>query len=163
MADWETVAAVATVATFAIGVWQLHLAVREYRHQFEHKFVERYWKLAEEQEMDHKYLRLSEDQFEVMRLGQIRWSTWAVWHEAIRDALTSNRALRELVTSDKTEFEWLRECCKESPHLSGLHCPAVFKPSKSTAYKGHRLKWSLGWLKAAAVGRFMGYTSRKSR
>lgn len=80
------IASLATAAGVFAAVVQLLLSRRQARAGFEHAFVSRYWDLDDERvaalESDsidqRRYLRLCEDEFESMRLGQISWRTWEV-------------------------------------------------------------------------------------
>lgn len=132
------IAAIATAAGVLAAVFQLLLSRRQARSSFEHEFVKRYWSIGDDalQEPSAKagdverqrYLRLCEDEFEVMRLGAISWRTWEVWHEAIRDGAAP-------YVGDLADFNWLSLCMQVGDHL-GCNCEGIFRSGEG-AHSGH--------------------------
>lgn len=123
------IAAIATAAGVLAAVFQLLLSRRQARASFEHEFVKRYWSIGDDSLRQptsegsdvyrQRYLRLCEDEFEVMRLGAISWRTWEVWHDAIRDGSASYS--RELAG-----FSGLSTCMRSGDH-SGCDCEGIFR------------------------------------
>jgi hypothetical protein len=137
-AMWTDVASAATALGVLAAVVQLVLSRRQARSTFEQEFVKRYWVITDDalQQADHdshvkeqRYLRLCEDEFEVMRLGSASWRTWEVWHEAIRDEAGKY--------PDRVDtHEWLSTCLGAEHNHQGSDCPGIFK-SGSGIYSGH--------------------------
>lgn len=105
---------------------------------FEQEFVKRYWVIADDglQQTEHagdieeqRYLRLCEDEFEVVRLGSISWRTWEVWHEAIRDEAVKY--------PDRIDaHDWLSTCLHTGQDHQGSDCPGIFR-SGAGIYSRH--------------------------
>lgn len=131
------IAALATALGVIAAVFQLLLSRRQARSSFEHEFVKRYWSICDDsvhgtspdtEVQRRRYLRLCEDEFEVMRLGSISWRTWEVWHEAIREGA-------QPPSDDLHEYEWLFICITYGQH-PGSSCPGIFR-SGSGLHSSH--------------------------
>lgn len=122
------------------AVYGLLLSRRQARATFEHQFVARYWELDDDRRHEpddqsrfwQRYLRLCEDEYEAMRLGQISWRTWEVWHDAIRDATVTQG---EVVTP---AHEWLSTCVRLADH-PGSNCDGIFDATANehSKHSGH--------------------------
>lgn len=123
-------AALATAVGVLAAVYQLLLSRRQAVSAFEHQFVQRYWDLEDQKAVPvgddapsrNRYLRLCEDEYEAMRLAQVSWRTWVVWHDAIREALG------EGASTVGKDYEWLRTCLNSHDH-SGAFCDGIFAPA----------------------------------
>lgn len=142
---------IATLVGIAAAVLTLSLQRRQARHQFEHTYVDRYWTIDDEALTSHddrcverlaRYLRLCEDEFDAMRLGQISWRTWNVWHDAFDDRI-SDTDVREYLRSHREEFTWIRTCADAEPHI-GTQCAAVLDIDPSAPHLGRRWRASMG-------------------
>lgn len=132
------IAALATAAAVIAAVFQLLLSRRQARASFEHEFVKRYWSICDDslqtptpQTADverQRYLRLCEDEFEVMRLGSVSWRTWEVWHEAIQEG---SRTYSDALNG----YDWLSTCMQAGEH-PGCNCPGIFR-SGSGVHSSH--------------------------
>ena len=164
------IASVATAAGVLAAVVQLLLSRKQTRASFEHEFVKRYWSISDDslqQPSTHagaverqRYLRLCEDEFEVMRLGAISWRTWEVWHEAIRDGVGAPSAEVE-------RFDWLLTCLRHHEHR-GSHCPAIFRSGAGTHSRHLSARWPTsigrGWfLLNSGLRRFVYIHGARSR
>lgn len=157
------IAAVATAAGVLAAVVQLFLSRRQARATFEHEFTRRYWAIGDDalQQPDthsgtverERYLRLCEDEFEVMRLGSISWRTWEVWHEAIRDGTAKYR-------DHLDDYEWLGTCM-EYPEHRGSDCLGIFRSGTGVHSQHISARWpsSLGrlWFVSAGALRRTAY------
>lgn len=122
VAEWVAIVGI------PIGVSQLWMSRRQGRASFEQTFVARYWQLNDDQLLGRvsshahasRYLRLCEDQFELMRLGQISWATWEIWHDGIRAELGRSG----VVPAD--EYALTSACWLGEHGHSGLECESVF-------------------------------------
>lgn len=140
------IASLATAVGVLAAVVQLLLSRRQARNAFEHLFVDRYWQIdddliqAPETQSQYwrRYLRLCEDEFESMRLGQISWRSWEVWHDSIRDREIGTRAALDL--ADSEQFEWLR-LCLDDPRHAGAECWGIFAPSRQDHSKHLSARW----------------------
>jgi len=122
-------ASVATAIAVFAAVIQLMLSRRQARSAFEQEFVKRFWVIGDDglqQQTPNagdiqreRYLRLCEDEFEVMRLGSISWRTWEVWHDGIRD-----RAAQYI--EHVNARDWLSTCLHAKDHR-GSDCPGIFR------------------------------------
>ncbi|WP_156391119.1 MULTISPECIES: hypothetical protein [unclassified Nocardioides] len=139
------IAAAATAVGVLAAVVQLLLSRRQARATFEHEFIKRYWAIGDDalqQPGTHagpverqRYLRLCEDEFEVMRLGSISWRTWEVWHEAIRAGAAPHR-------EHLAGHEWLSTCMARGDHR-GSDCHGIFR-SGTGQYSQHiSARWSI--------------------
>lgn len=146
----------ATAAGVFAAVVQLLLSRKQARATFEHEFIRRYWAIADDalqQPATHsgtvereRYLRLCEDEFEVMRLGSISWRTWEVWHEAIREGAAEY--------PDHLEgYDWLRICTEYGDH-PGSDCRGIFHSGTGAHSQHISARWpsSLGRLWFVATG-----------
>src|SRR4051794_7828143 len=95
----EQISGAATAIGVLAALYQLRLSRLQGRATFEQQFVHRYWTIEDDRLRDgterdainrQRYLRLCEDQFEHVRLGQVSKRTWAVWHSGIRPSLSSD-------------------------------------------------------------------------
>jgi hypothetical protein len=136
LADLASVATAVGVLAAAMG---LLLSRRQTRASFEQEFVKRYWLIGDDalqqdttyggDILRQRYLRLCEDEFEVMRLGSISWRTWEVWHDALREEATQ-------YSYDSSDVhEWLSTCLHANDHR-GSDCPGIFR-SGSAVYSRH--------------------------
>jgi hypothetical protein len=126
------IAALATAVGVFLGIYQLRLGREQARASFEQQFVSRYWAIEDDRIMGphahpeahhERYARLCEDEFELMRLGQISWATWEVWHDGIRVGIALDRG-----PESDDEFKWTRACLQQVPRHSGTDCNALFAP-----------------------------------
>lgn len=85
---------------------------------------------------DRRYVRLCEDEFELVRLGWIDAEIWAVWHASIRVALEHSRAL---VDAEPIDLLLARRCRGAFEH-EPTACPAVIGPLESTRASKHRYR-----------------------
>ena len=153
------VAALATAAGVFAAVVQLILSRKQARASFEYEFIKRYWAINDDAlyqptiqggavERD-RYLRLCEDEFEVMRLGSTSWRTWEVWHEAIRDGAAKYR-------DHLAGYDWLRTCMEDGDH-PGSDCDGIFRSSPGVHSQHISARWpsSVGrlWFTAASAVR----------
>ncbi|QIK66282.1 hypothetical protein G7072_07905 [Nocardioides sp. HDW12B] len=157
------IAAVATAAGVLAAVVQLLLSRRQARAAFEHEFIRRFWAIGDDalqQPQTHsgtverkRYLRLCEDEFEVMRLGSISWRTWEVWHEAIRDGAAVHRDYLD-------DYEWVGTCMGVEDH-PGADCPAIFRSGTGVHSQHMSARWrsSVGrlWFTTASAARRTAY------
>lgn len=134
---WSDIASVATAVGVLAAVVQLMLSGRQSRATFEHEFVSRYWEISDQRlqgdgqsEVQVKrYLRLCEDEFEVMRLGSISWRTWEVWHDAMREECAK--------WGDRVQgLDWLAGCLNDPEDHPGSDCPSIFE-SGGAAHSNH--------------------------
>lgn len=133
------IAALATAIGVLAAVYGLLLSRRQARATFEHQFVQRYWELDDDRLRDaedeslfrRRYLRLCEDEYEAMRLGQVSWRTWEVWHDAMRDTTA------QLGDSITLPHEWLAVCLSLPDH-PGSDCIALFAASSGGHSKHSR-------------------------
>ena len=153
------IAAVATAAGVFAAVVQLLLSRRQARATFEHEFIRRYWSIGDDalqQPATHtgtverdRYLRLCEDEFEVMRLGSISWRTWEVWHEAIRDGAAQHR-------DHLKSYDWLRTCMEYADH-PGSECHGIFRSGTGVHSQHISARWR------SSVGRISFITTSALR
>lgn len=123
--DWVTVIGV------PIALVQLRASRVQARGSFEQQFVDRYWSIEDDRLADRtgdseavhrrRYFRLTEDQFELMRLGQISWSTWEIWHDGIAAGAADFDAAAH------GPHKWLEACTSMSAHF-GHECEALTTP-----------------------------------
>jgi hypothetical protein len=153
------IAAVATAAGVLAAVVQLLLSRRQARATFEHEFIRRYWAIGDDalQQPDthsgavyrERYLRLCEDEFEVMRLGSISWRTWEVWHEAIREG--AGRYCDHL-----GDYAWVGACMQHEDH-PGSDCSGIFRSASGVHSQHISARWpsSIGrlWFTTASAVR----------
>lgn len=142
------ITSVATAVGVLAAVVQLLLSRRQARATFEHEFIKRYWSIGDDSLQDpsahsgmirrHRYLRLCEDEFEVMRLGSVSWRTWEVWHEAIRGEAAQ-------YSDDVEAFDWLATCLGLDDHR-GSDCQGIFRSGTSSHSRHLSARWpsSLG-------------------
>lgn len=117
-----------TIIGLPLAVVQLWLGRLQERRTFEQQFVDRYWAIADAVLLDpehaevhrRRYFRLTEDQFELMRLGQVSWSTWEVWHDGIRSGAA------DFDPAADGHHKWLGICVKSGDH-PGHDCLAVLE------------------------------------
>jgi len=136
----------ATALGVIMGVYQLSLSRRQAHSDFEQRFIDRYWQIADvalsedgvdaSQDDLRRYLRLCEDEFELMRLGQIRWATWEIWHDGISKDRRSSHAVEE-------GLHWVGECITAAPHR-GYDCRALFIPDASDPRAVYRVRAGVG-------------------
>jgi hypothetical protein len=125
-----------TVIGVPIAILQLRAGRVQARRSFEQQFVDRYWAIEDDHLLNpsagdnhrRRYFRLTEDQFELMRLGQISWSTWEVWHDGVVAASA------DLDSEAHGAHRWLETCRRARSH-SGHDCPAVFEPDGATRHR----------------------------
>lgn len=151
-----------------IALSQLWLVRRDSRSGFEQNFVARYWEISDragdEPDSDdvRRYLRLAEDEFELMRLGRISWGTWDIWHDGIRADLA-----RFSVTENDTRVgHWTRTCMgaqREWRTHSGLECPALFDANVENVAAAHRYRAAPARLVLLAQDRLRRFTGGSSR
>ena len=140
---WSDIASVATAVGVLAAVVQLVLSGRQSRAAFEHEFVRRYWEISDDrvqrgddrsEVLIKRYLRLCEDEFEVMRLGSISWRTWEVWHDAVREECAPFKDLFQ-------SLDWLARCSNEPEHHPGFDCPSIFESSSAEHSKHLSARW----------------------
>ena len=138
------IAALATAVGVLTAVYQLFLSRRQARATFEQQFVQRYWQLDDSRLVtsknsffERRYLRLCEDEFESMRLGQVSWRTWMVWHDSIRDMAGP---MRERISDGHL---WLKTCLDSGDH-PGTHCDGIFRQTTLDGYE-HSKHLSTRW------------------
>lgn len=166
---WADLAAAATALGVLAAVIQLVLSRRQARAMFEQEFVKRYWVISDDglqqrtenagDVEERRYLRLCEDEFEVMRLGSISWRTWEVWHEAIRD-----EAVKHAERID--EHDWLSTCLQSDHDHRGSDCPGIFRSGEGVHSRHLSARWrsslSRKWFVAMSALRRSLYDRGKS-
>lgn len=165
------IAAAATAVGVLAAVVQLLLSRRQARATFEHEFIKRYWAIGDDA-LQHpgthagsverqRYLRLCEDEFEVMRLGTLSWRTWEVWHEAIRVGAAPHRG-------HLAGHEWLATCMARGDHR-GSDCHGIFRSGTGQHSRHISARWSISagrsWFVATSEFRsaLYSYGGRLSR
>ena len=151
-----------------IALSQLWLVRRDNRSGFEQNFVARYWEISDgagdEPDGDdvRRYLRLAEDEFELMRLGRISWGTWDIWHDGIHADLA-----RFSVTKDDDRIgHWTRTCLgarSGGQTHSGLGCPALFEANVDNVVAAHRSRTAPVRLALLAQSRLRRLTDSVAR
>jgi hypothetical protein len=120
----QEMASIATALGVLVAVYQLRLARKQARASFEQEFVNRCWSIEDDRLRDEpqlaeinkgRYLRLCEDEMKLMRLGQVSWWAWEVWHDGIRHGVAP-------IVSESGSFpvldayRWLAVCHGASEH-----------------------------------------------
>lgn len=138
-----------TIVGLPIAIVQLWLNRRQMHMAFEQTYVNRYWVIdddrvmcsaAPQKRVQHavRYLRLCEDELELMRLGFVSWRTWDVWHQGILQGVQADEVEEALaIPEHHSAFEWVRSCIRAGHHHA-YDCPGVISVDIKAPYNRRR-------------------------
>ena len=128
--DWAAVATIAASAVAVAGLVTIFLQLRtqsqQRRLELGNFYINRYWQLDDDllltdkndkahQRHRHRYLRLTEDEFDAARVGWLDGEQWSVWHAVFvaKSGWESLKADLAAVAADGSGFESIRACTKQ--------------------------------------------------
>lgn len=123
------IAGVATAVAVLIAAASLFAQSRARKFGLAQVYIKRYWEVDEfllhdrfpppDSPNARRYLRLCEDEFDVVRQGWIDVAIWRTWHEGIRSQV-------ELLRLDVSEYDHLKRCMDDHDHTP-TRCPGLGK------------------------------------
>jgi len=126
------IASLATAIAVLIAAAGLFAQNRARKFGLAQVYVERYWAVYDFFLRDgppgpnspnaDRYLRLCEDEFDVVRQGWIDLAIWRIWHDGIRSQV--DQLIR--LGLDVTRYEHL-QCCTDQPEHKPTKCNGLGK------------------------------------